>query len=160
MNTKNFKNNLQKEIFANEFSNKIEKVTEIGINTVIRFKEQIFENNNTLITWLYNRFNFGISLTRADKNLVIVNTPNKQKEDIEPEFDIKGEVKDSDFSEEELLETTPNNEVIEENLIRAKNQLKKEIMEAYIFLREKNMSIPSDTLEFIKDAALEKIKTL
>lgn len=30
-------------------------------------------------------------------------------------------------------------------------------MEAYLFLREKNQSIPSDTLELMKDAALERL---
>lgn len=30
-------------------------------------------------------------------------------------------------------------------------------MEAYLFLREKNQSIPSDTLELMKDAALESL---
>ena len=36
----------------------------------------------------------------------------------------------------------------------AKEQVKKEIIEAYVFLREYNTSIPSETLEFIKDASL------
>lgn len=36
-------------------------------------------------------------------------------------------------------------------------QTEKEIREAYIFLREKNMSIPSDTLQFMLDASLEKL---
>ena len=39
-----------------------------------------------------------------------------------------------------------------------KLQIEKEIWEAYFFLREKNNTIPSDTLEFIRDAALEKVK--
>ena len=39
----------------------------------------------------------------------------------------------------------------------AKKQVEKEIMEAYLFLREKNMSIPSETLDFMKDAAIEKL---
>ena len=42
----------------------------------------------------------------------------------------------------------------------AKSQLKQEINEAYLFLREKNTSIPSDTLEFMRDAALEKVDSL
>ena len=37
-------------------------------------------------------------------------------------------------------------------------QLEKEIREAIIFLREKNHSIPSDTIEFMKVASLEKLK--
>lgn len=39
----------------------------------------------------------------------------------------------------------------------AKQQLKKEIREAYLFLREKNQSIPSETLEFMLNASLEKV---
>lgn len=42
----------------------------------------------------------------------------------------------------------------------AKSQLKKEIREAYLFLREKNQTIPSDTLEFMLNAALEKADSL
>ena len=37
---------------------------------------------------------------------------------------------------------------------------KQEIMKSYIFLREKNNDISSDCLEFIKDAALEKLNYL
>ena len=37
------------------------------------------------------------------------------------------------------------------------SQKRQEIMEAYLFLREKNQSIPSDTLELMKDAALESL---
>lgn len=37
------------------------------------------------------------------------------------------------------------------------NQLEKEIREAYIFLREKNQSIPSETLDFMLQASLDKI---
>jgi hypothetical protein len=40
----------------------------------------------------------------------------------------------------------------------AEAQVKKEIIQAYVFLREKNMSIPSETLDFIKDAAIEKLE--
>jgi len=43
-----------------------------------------------------------------------------------------------------------------EDLKQAKEQLKKEIREAYIFLRKNNNTIPDETLEFMKDAALEK----
>ncbi len=42
----------------------------------------------------------------------------------------------------------------------AKSQLKKEIREAYLFLREKNQTIPSDTLEFMLNASLEKVDSL
>ena len=42
----------------------------------------------------------------------------------------------------------------------AKQQLKKEIREAYLFLREKNQSIPSETLEFMLNASLEKVDSL
>jgi hypothetical protein len=38
--------------------------------------------------------------------------------------------------------------------------LEKQIREAYIFLREKNMTIPSDTLQFMLDASLEKLKNI
>jgi len=38
-----------------------------------------------------------------------------------------------------------------------KQQLKKEILEAIIFLRENNHTIPSETLEFMKAASLEKV---
>ena len=40
----------------------------------------------------------------------------------------------------------------------AKEQISKEIMEAYIFLRTNNMTIPSETLEFIKDSSLKALK--
>lgn len=36
-------------------------------------------------------------------------------------------------------------------------QTEKEIREAYIFLREKNMTIPSETLQFMLDASIEKL---
>ncbi|MGK0175658.1 MAG: hypothetical protein ACI9AT_002045 [Ulvibacter sp.] len=39
----------------------------------------------------------------------------------------------------------------------AKKQLEKEIREAYIFLREKNHTIPSETLQFMLDASIEKL---
>lgn len=39
----------------------------------------------------------------------------------------------------------------------AKQQLKKEIREAYLFLREKNNTVPSETLEFMLNASLEKV---
>lgn len=42
----------------------------------------------------------------------------------------------------------------------AKAQLLKEIIEAVIFLRTKNQTIPSDTIDFIKIAALEKLDKL
>jgi hypothetical protein len=39
----------------------------------------------------------------------------------------------------------------------AEQQVKKEIIEAVIFLREKNHTIPSETIEFMKQASLEKL---
>lgn len=44
-----------------------------------------------------------------------------------------------------------------EDFTPAKKQIEKEIREAYIFLREKNHTVPSETLEFMKDAAIEKL---
>tara|TARA_R110000851_G_C12839278_1_gene541561 strand:+ start:79 stop:360 length:282 start_codon:yes stop_codon:yes gene_type:complete len=41
--------------------------------------------------------------------------------------------------------------------MRAKKQIENEIMEAYLFLRKENMTIPSETLDFIKDASLNKL---
>lgn len=38
--------------------------------------------------------------------------------------------------------------------------LEMEIRAAYIFLREKNQSIPSDTLQFMLDASLEKLNSV
>jgi len=38
-------------------------------------------------------------------------------------------------------------------------QKEKEIREAYTFLREKNMSVPSETLQFMLDASLEKLQS-
>jgi hypothetical protein len=35
---------------------------------------------------------------------------------------------------------------------------KNSIINAYIFLRENNQSIPSEVLEFMKEASLEKLK--
>lgn len=35
---------------------------------------------------------------------------------------------------------------------------KETIMEAYLFMRKENQSVPSETLEFIKDAALEELQ--
>jgi|TARA_R110000803_G_scaffold108197_3_gene176441 hypothetical protein len=48
----------------------------------------------------------------------------------------------------------------EVNLSRSASQLKKEIMEAWTFLRKNNNTIPSDTLDFIRDASLEKLDLL
>jgi len=36
----------------------------------------------------------------------------------------------------------------------------KEILDAYVFLRTNNQSIPDEVLDFIKDAALEKLKAI
>lgn len=41
----------------------------------------------------------------------------------------------------------------------ATSQLKKEILDAYVYLRTHNMSIPSSTLEFMKDAAIDKLNS-
>ena len=40
----------------------------------------------------------------------------------------------------------------------ADKQLEKEIREACVFLREKNHSLPSETIQFMLDAGLEKLK--
>ena len=40
----------------------------------------------------------------------------------------------------------------------ATKQLEKEIREAVVFLREKNQTIPSETIEFMKVASLEKLR--
>ncbi len=40
----------------------------------------------------------------------------------------------------------------------AEQQVEKEIREAIAFLREKNHSIPSETIEFMKQASLEKLR--
>ena len=40
----------------------------------------------------------------------------------------------------------------------AKTQLKKEIMEAIIFLRIHNHTIPSETIEYMKQASLSQLK--
>jgi hypothetical protein len=37
---------------------------------------------------------------------------------------------------------------------------RKEIIDAYLFLRKNNQSIPDDTLEFIKDASLVRFDAL
>lgn len=39
----------------------------------------------------------------------------------------------------------------------AKEQVKKEIIEAYVFLRTNNITIPSETLEFMKDSSLKAL---
>lgn len=41
--------------------------------------------------------------------------------------------------------------------IGAKNQVKKEIIEAWTFLRRMNNTVPDETLDFMRDAALEKL---
>ena len=40
----------------------------------------------------------------------------------------------------------------------AEQQVEKEIREAIVFLREKNQTIPSETIEFMKQASLEKLR--
>ena len=42
----------------------------------------------------------------------------------------------------------------------ANKMLEMEIRAAYIFLREKNHTIPSDTLQFMLDASLEKLNSV
>jgi gamma-glutamylcyclotransferase (GGCT)/AIG2-like uncharacterized protein YtfP len=48
-------------------------------------------------------------------------------------------------------------EMNKDELQNACKQVEKEIREAYIFLREKNQTIPSETLQFMLDASLEKL---
>ena len=36
-------------------------------------------------------------------------------------------------------------------------QTRKEVIEAYVFLRTNNMTIPSETLEFMKDSSLKAL---
>jgi hypothetical protein len=45
-------------------------------------------------------------------------------------------------------------------VMSALQQVEKEIREAYLFLREHNNTIPSETLEFMKDASLEKLELI
>ena len=40
----------------------------------------------------------------------------------------------------------------------AEQQVEKEIREAVVFLREHNQTIPSETIEFMKQASLEKLR--
>lgn len=47
---------------------------------------------------------------------------------------------------------------LKESIECARAALEKEIREAIIFLREKNHTIPSETLEFMKQASLEKLR--
>ena len=42
----------------------------------------------------------------------------------------------------------------------AKQQLIKEIAEAIVFLREENKTIPTETIEFIKQAAMDKVNPI
>jgi len=42
----------------------------------------------------------------------------------------------------------------------AEKQVEKEIREAIVFLREKNHTIPSETIEFMKQASLKKLKNI
>ncbi len=41
-----------------------------------------------------------------------------------------------------------------------KSQMEKEIREAYIFLRTHNTTIPSDTIDFMRNASLEKLNSI
>jgi len=47
-----------------------------------------------------------------------------------------------------------------EDLSNAKKQLEKEIREAIVFLRENNQTIPSETIEFMKQSSLDALKEL
>ena len=38
------------------------------------------------------------------------------------------------------------------------SQIEKEIIEAVVFLRKNNQTIPSETIQFMKDASIEKLK--
>lgn len=49
---------------------------------------------------------------------------------------------------------------MEKEFESAKKAIEKEIREAIVFLREKNNTIPSETIEFMKVAALEKLGAL
>jgi hypothetical protein len=40
----------------------------------------------------------------------------------------------------------------------AKTQIEKEIREAVVFLRENNQTIPSETIQFMMEASIEKLK--
>jgi len=42
----------------------------------------------------------------------------------------------------------------------AEKQIEKEIREACVFLREKNQTVPSETIQFMLDASLEKLKNI
>lgn len=44
------------------------------------------------------------------------------------------------------------------NGMSAIQQLEKEIREACVFLREKNQTVPSETIQFMLDASLEKLR--
>ena len=40
------------------------------------------------------------------------------------------------------------------------NQIRIEVREAYVFLRKENSAIPSETLQFMLDASLEKLEVM
>ena len=40
------------------------------------------------------------------------------------------------------------------------NQIRMEVREAYVFLRKENSTIPSETLQFMLDASLEKLEVM
>ena len=40
------------------------------------------------------------------------------------------------------------------------NQIRIEVREAYVFLRKENSTIPSETLQFMLDASLEKLELM
>jgi len=51
-------------------------------------------------------------------------------------------------------------EEVKNSKSRYVKEMEKEIMEAWTFLRKNNNTIPSDTLDFIRDASLEKLKLI
>ena len=61
---------------------------------------------------------------------------------------------------ETVIVHTNNEKMKKVALDGASKHLEMEIRAAYIFLREKNQTIPSDTLQFMLDASLEKLKSL
>jgi len=40
------------------------------------------------------------------------------------------------------------------------NQIRIEVKEAYMFLRKENSTVPSETLQFMLDASLEKLEVM
>jgi hypothetical protein len=75
MKKSEFKKSLQSELKHANFIAKIETVTDVDVNTAIRFTSPVTKE---LAEWLNNRFSNGITLSpNTDLNLVFVNTPNQ-----------------------------------------------------------------------------------